>query len=161
MANTNNKTAAEAVKAVAVESSTVAVAAPATNSAELEVQVNQLTADLRAANRTITNLEGQLDAARSENGELAGELNEVRAELSESQEMVGDLQERLSKAAAIQAQSDSVIVSDGISHYKVLAPKFKHKHVEYTSEQLRDNEALVQELVEARVGFLQKIETEK
>ena len=103
-------------------------------------------------------LEEQLDAARSENGEIAGELNEVRAELTESQEMVGDLQERLSRAAAIQAQSDSVIVSDGTDHYKVLAPKFKHKHVDYTAEQLRENEELVKTLVAAGVGFLQKIE---
>jgi chromosome segregation ATPase len=158
MANTNNKTAAEAAKAGAAESSTVATAAPAANSAELEVQVNQLTADLRTAKRSIADLEGQLDTARSENGELAGELNDVRAELGESQEMVSDLQDRLSKAAAIQAQSDTVIVSDGTDHYKVLAPKFKHKHVDYTAEQLRDDEELVAELVGAGIGFLQKIE---
>jgi chromosome segregation ATPase len=158
MANTNNKTAADAVKTVAVESSTVATPAPAANSAELEAQVGQLTMELRAANRDIASLQGQLDTARSENGELAGELNDVRAELGESQEMVADLQDRLSKAAAIQAQSDTVIVSDGTDHYKVLAPKFKHKHVEYTAEQLRDNEELVAELVAAGVGFLQKIE---
>jgi chromosome segregation ATPase len=114
-----------------------------------------------AANSAKAELQEQLDASRGENGELAGQLNDVQGELSESQELIGELQDRLAKAATIQAQSDSVIVSDGTDHYKVLAPKFKHRKVEYTAEQLRDDEALVKELVAAGVGFLHKIETEK
>lgn len=97
-------------------------------------------------------LQNQLTDERSRSGELAGELNEA-------ENLIEDLQNRLKTAATLQAQSDSVIVSDGAAHYKVLAPKFKHKHVEYTAEELRDNEALVQELVAAGIGFLQKIET--
>lgn len=162
MAGINNKTAAEAVKEV---TDTPAVA---DNSAALQEQVNQLTVDkaklakqvddlseaLANANQDKDELEEQLTDERSRSGDLAGELNEA-------ENLIEDLQKRLERAATLQAQSDTVIVSDGTHDYKVLAPKFKHKHVEYTAEQLRDNEALVQELVAAEIGFLQKIEIEK
>jgi chromosome segregation ATPase len=165
MANTNNKTAAEAVKAVAQPAAEGIQGPNGQNSADevgaLKSRVDELSLALVNANRDKAGLQEQLDAARGENGELAGQLNDLQSELSESQELIDDLQDRLSRAATIQAQSDSVIVSDGTDHYKVLAPKFKHRKVEYTAEQLRDDEALVQELVAAGVGFLHKIETEK
>lgn len=148
MAGTNNKTAAEAVKEVG------ATPAPADNSADLQKQVDKLTADLATANAEKAELQEQLTDERTRSGDLAGELNEAET-------LVEDLQKRLERAANLQAQSDTVIVSDGTHDYKVLAPKFKYKHVEYTAEDLRTNEALVQTLVDAGVGVLQKIETEK
>jgi chromosome segregation ATPase len=96
-------------------------------------------------------LQAQLTDERTRSGNLAGELNEAETAIEE-------LQQRLETAAKVQAQSDTVIVSDGVAHYKVLAPKFKHKHVEYTAKELATDEALVKELVAAGVGFLQKIE---
>ena len=105
---------------------------------------------LVAANAEKAEWQAQLTDERTRSGELAGELNEA-------QELIEDLQKRLDTAAKVQAQSDTIVVSDGTDHYKVLAPKFKHKHVEYTAKDLADNEALVQELVAAGVGFLQKI----
>jgi chromosome segregation ATPase len=96
-------------------------------------------------------LQAQLTDERTRSGNLAGELNEAETAIEE-------LQQRLETAAMVQAQSDTVVVTDGVSHYKVLAPKFKHKHVEYAAKDLATNEELVKELVGAGVGFLQKIE---
>jgi DNA repair exonuclease SbcCD ATPase subunit len=106
---------------------------------------------LTAAATEKNELQGQLSDERARSGELAGELNEA-------ENLIEELQQRLKTAQSLQAQSDTLIVSDGTSHYKVLAPKFKFRHVEYTGEQLRSDEQLVRELIEAGVGFLQKIE---
>jgi DNA repair exonuclease SbcCD ATPase subunit len=106
---------------------------------------------LTAVNAEKAELQAQLTDERTRSGNLAGELNEAETTIEE-------LQQRLDTAAKVQAQSDTVVVSDGTDHYKVLAPKFKHKHVEYTAKELATNEALVKELVAAEVGFLQKIE---
>lgn len=96
-------------------------------------------------------LQAQLTDERTRSGDLAGELNEA-------QDLIEELQTRLKTAAKLQAESDTVIVSDGTGHYKVLAPKFKHKHVEYTAKELAGNEELVRELVAAGIGFLVKID---
>jgi chromosome segregation ATPase len=101
-----------------------------------------------------TELQDQLTDERTRSGDLAADLNE-------SEKLTEELQSKLATASLLQDQSDTVIVSDGTHHYKVLAPKFKHKHVEYTSADLKTNEALVQELVARGIGFLQKIETEE
>ena len=106
---------------------------------------------LTAAATEKAELQGQLSDERTRSGELAGELNEA-------ENLIEELQQRLKTAQSLQAQSDTLLVSDGTAHYKVLAPKFKFRHVEYTGEQLRDDEQLVRELVAAGVGFLQKIE---
>lgn len=152
MANTNNKTAAEAVTAVATSAQAVAPAGD--NSAVLQEQVNQLTTELASAKRTIVDLEGQLDQERAQSGEVSGELNEAQG-------LIEELTRQLAQSQTIQAESGVVVVSDGTNHYRVIAPKFRHKHVDYTAEELRGNEELVQELVKADVGFLVKVETEK
>ncbi|MGI4873383.1 MAG: hypothetical protein ACRYFX_19670 [Janthinobacterium lividum] len=118
---------------------------------QLAGRVDSLSEALTNANRDKAELQQQLTDERTRSGEVAGELNE-------SEQLVEELQAQLKRADARQAQSDTVIVSDGTHDYKVLAPKFKYKHVEYTAEQLRTDEALVQELVAAGVGFLHKIE---
>lgn len=117
--------------------------------AEQEAKANRDA--LVAANAEKAELQTQLTDERTRSGELAGELNEAETTIEQ-------LQQRLDTAAKVQAQSDTVVVSDGTDHYKVLAPKFKHKHVEYAAKDLATNEELVQELVAAGVGFLQKIE---
>jgi chromosome segregation ATPase len=139
---------------------------------QLQLQINQLTTDLTATKQDLATanleLQGQRDAvtaANAEKAELQAQLTDERdrsgdvaGELNEAQNLIEELQTRLAKADAIRALGDSAIVSDGTDHYKVLAPKFKYKHVEYTADDLKDNEALVQELVAAGVGFLQKAE---
>lgn len=122
----------------------------ATTKLELQGQRDALTA--AAAEKL--ELQNLLTDERARSGNLAADLNE-------SETLTEELQARLATATLLQAKSDTVIVSDGIHHYKVLAPKFKHKHVEYTAADLKTNEALVQELVAAGIGFLQKIETEE
>lgn len=116
---------------------------------KLEVQAGHDA--LTASQAEKAELQNQLNEERTRSGEAAGELNEA-------QNLIDELQQRLQRAETRQALSDTVIVSDGTHDYKVLAPKFKFKHVDYSAEQLRDNEALVLELVEAGVGFLQKVE---
>jgi DNA repair exonuclease SbcCD ATPase subunit len=119
----------------------------ATTKLDLQGQRDALT----AANAEKLELQNLLTDERARSGNLAADLNE-------SETLTEELQARLATAALLQAKSDTVIVSDGTHHYKVLAPKFKHKHVEYTAEDLKTNETLVQELVAAGIGFLQKIE---
>jgi chromosome segregation ATPase len=142
---------------------------------QLQALVTQLTNDLANAKNDLANatqdrqslrdaltlvktenssLKEQLDQERAQNGEVAGELNEAQG-------MIEELTNRLAQAEQVQAESGTVVVTDGSNHYKVIAPKFKHKNIDYTADQLRGNEELVQELVKADVGFLVKIETEK
>ena len=109
---------------------------------------------LTAAAAEKTELQSQLSDERTRSGDVAGELNEA-------ENLIEDLQQRLKTAAVVQAQSDTAIVSDGTHHYKLLAPRFKYNHVQYTAAELTGNEQLVAELVAAGVGFLQKIDTEQ
>lgn len=109
---------------------------------------------LTAAATEKNELQSQLSDERARSGERAGELNEA-------ENLIEELQQRLKTAQSLQAQSNTLIVSDGTDHYKVLAPSFKFRHVEYTGEQLRDDEQLVRDLVAAGVGFLQKIDIEE
>ena len=138
---------------------------------QLQALVNQLTTDLANVKNDLVNVTQDRDSQRDalvlvkqENADLQAQLTDERTrsgnvagELNEAENLIEELQKRLDTAATLQAQSDTVIVSDGADHYKVLAPKFKHKHVEYTADDLQRDEALVQELVAAGVGFLQKI----
>ncbi len=109
---------------------------------------------LTAATGAKNAAETQLGDERARSGELAGELNEA-------ENLIEELQQRLKTAQSLQAQSDVVLVTDGTDHYKVLAPKFHFRSVEYTGEQLRGDEQLVRELVAAGVGVLVKIEVEQ
>jgi DNA repair exonuclease SbcCD ATPase subunit len=106
---------------------------------------------LVAAGAEKAELQAQLTEERTRSGNLAGELNVAETTIEE-------LQQRLETAAKVQAQSDTVVVTDGTAHYKVLAPRFSHKRVEYSAKDLLTNEELLTELVAAGVGFLQKIE---
>lgn len=119
----------------------------ATTTLDLQAQRDALT----AVQAEKSELQTQLADERTRSGELAGELNEA-------ENLIDDLQQRLKTAALVSAQSDVQVVTDGTDHYKVLAPKFKFRHVEYTAAELAGDEQLVRELVAAEVGFLQKVE---
>jgi len=175
MAGENNTTAGDAAKATAKSTPTVVASVAITPApdatpvpeeedtddpvvlkqrlAQRDERIDGLSVSLVNANEEIEDLKGQLTDERQRSGNLAADLNE-------SETLTEELQSKLATASLLQAvSSDSVIVSDGTHHYKVLAPKFKHKHVDYTAADLKTNEALVQELVGAGIGFLQKIET--
>ena len=119
--------------------------------ATVKLDVQSKVDALNALTAERNELQQQLTDERGRSGDVAGELNEA-------QTLIEELQGRLAKSDAIRALGDSAIVTDGTDHYKVLAPKFKYNHKEYTADDLRDDEALVQQLVAAGVGFLQKIE---
>jgi len=97
-----------------------------------------------------TELQNQLTDERQRSGDLAADLNE-------SENLTEELQTKLKRAETIQAESDTLIVSDGTDDYKVLLKSFKFKGQGYKAEELKDNEVFVQQLVAAGVGFLQKI----
>lgn len=139
---------------------------------QLQDQVAQLKKDLATANSTVETLTAgkeqlaqELTTVKQQNAELQQQLTDERqrsgdlaADLNESENLTEELQTKLKRAENRQAESDTLIVSDGTDDYKVLLKGFKFKHQTYKAEALRDNETLVQELVAAGVGFLQKIE---
>jgi chromosome segregation ATPase len=138
---------------------------------QLQDQVEQLKKDLATANSAVdvvtkakeqTALE--LATVKEHNAELQQQLTDERqrsgdlaADLNESETLTEELQKQLKRAETRQAESDTIIVSDGTDDYKVLLKTFKFKHQTYKAEELKDNEGLVEELVAAGVGFLQKI----
>lgn len=142
---------------------------------ELLVQVAQLKKDLATANSVVDTLTKAKEQAAQEvatlkeqNAELQQQLTDERqrsgdlaADLNESENLTEELQKQLKRAETRQAESDTIIVSDGTDDYKVLLKTFKFKHQTYKAEELKDNEALVEELVAAGVGFLQKIKNEE
>ena len=90
-------------------------------------------------------------------------IEDLEGEQAESTEIISDLQEQLANAQAGQEISQTVVVThtaeDGTKEqYKVLAPKFQHKHVAYAAADLKTNPDLVKELVEAKSGVLVKLE---
>jgi chromosome segregation ATPase len=139
---------------------------------QLQDLVEQLKKDLATANSAVDTLttgkvalQDQLTAANEANAELQQQLTDERqrsgdlaADLNESENLTEELQKQLKRAENRQAESDTLIVSDGHDDYKVLLKSFKFKHQTYKAEELKDNEDLVLELVAAGVGFLQKLE---
>lgn len=139
---------------------------------QLQDQVEQLKKDLATANSSVSTLTTskeqiaqELATAKEQNAELQQQLTDERqrsgdlaADLNESENLTEELQKQLKRAETRQAESDTLIVSDGTDDYKVLLKSFKFKQVVYKAEELKDNEDLVLELVAAGVGFLQKIE---
>jgi chromosome segregation ATPase len=139
---------------------------------QLQDQVEQLKKDLATANSAVDTLTKakeqtaqELADVKKQNEELQQQLTDERqrsgdlaADLNESENLTEELQNKLKRAENRQAESDTIIVSDGTDDYKVLLKTFKFKHQTYKAEELKDNEALVEELVAAGVGFLQKIE---
>jgi hypothetical protein len=111
-------------------------------------------------------LEEALAKIAEQNTEIAGlntRVADLEGESAESAQIISDLQEELANAQAGQAISETVVVThtteDGTKEqYKVLAPKFQHKHVAYAAADLKKNAPLVKELVEAKSGVLQKLE---
>jgi uncharacterized coiled-coil protein SlyX len=90
-------------------------------------------------------------------------IEDLEGEAAESTEIISDLQEQLANAQAGQEISETVVVThtaeDGTKEqYKVLAPKFQHKHVAYAAADLKTNADLVKELVAAGSGVLVKLE---
>jgi chromosome segregation ATPase len=142
---------------------------------QLQDQVEQLKKDLATANSAVdvvtkakeqTALE--LATVKEHNAELQQQLTDERqrsgdlaADLNESETLTEELQKQLKRAETRQAESDTIIVSDGTDDYKVLLKTFKFKYQTYKAEELKDNEDLVEELVAAGVGFLQKIKNEE
>ena len=111
-------------------------------------------------------LEEALAKIEEQKTEIAGlntRVEELEGESAESTQIISDLQEELANAQAGQAISETVVVThtaeDGTKEqYKVLAPKFQHKHVAYEAKDLKTNPDLVKELVEAKSGVLLKLE---
>jgi DNA repair exonuclease SbcCD ATPase subunit len=142
---------------------------------QLQDQVEQLKKDLAGVNSALevtTKAKEQtareLVTVKEQNAELQQQLTDERqrsgdlaADLNESENLTEELQAKLKRAETRQAESDTLIVTDGTDDYKVLLKGFKFKHQTYKAEELKDNEALVQELVAAGVGFLQKIKIEE
>jgi chromosome segregation ATPase len=142
---------------------------------QLQDQVEQLKKDLATANSAVDTANKvkeqtaqELATAKQQNAELQQQLTDERqrsgdlaADLNESENLTEELQTKLKRAETRQAESDTLIVSDGTDDYKVLLKGFKFKHQAYKAEELKDNEALVLELVAAGVGFLQKIKNEE
>lgn len=139
---------------------------------DLQAQVTQLKKDLATANSSVDTLTTskeqiaqELATVKEQNAELQQQLTDERqrsgdlaADLNESENLTEELQKQLKRAENRQAESETLIVSDGHDDYKVLLKGFKFKHQTYKAEELKENETLVQELVAAGVGFLQKIE---
>jgi len=99
----------------------------------------------------VAELQQQLTDERQRSGDLAADLNE-------SEQLTEELQGQLKRAELRQAESDTHIVTDGTHDYKVLLKSFKFKGTAYQAEELEADQELVQQLVAAGVGFLQKIE---
>ncbi len=139
---------------------------------QLQEQLEQLKKDLATANsaaQTATAAKEQtaqeLAAVKQQNAELQQQLTDERqrsgelaADLNESEQLTEELQSQLKRAELRQAESDTHIVTDGTHDYKVLLKSFKFKGTTYQAEELGDDQKLVQQLVAAGVGFLQKIE---
>lgn len=90
-------------------------------------------------------------------------VEDLETEQGESTQIISDLQEELANAKAGQEISETVVVThtaeDGTkAQYKVLAPKFQHKHVAYEAKDLKTNTDLLKELVAAGSGVLLKLE---
>ncbi|HEX8656588.1 MAG TPA: hypothetical protein VF690_03600 [Hymenobacter sp.] len=85
----------------------------------------------------------------------------LESEVDEATEITSDLQEQLANATAGQEIGQAVVVTHAKEQYKVLAPKFQHKGVEYKSSDLSTNADLVKELVEGNSGLLHKLEKAK
>jgi hypothetical protein len=108
----------------------------------------------------------KIAAQQTELNDQATRIEQLETEVSESTGIISDLQEQLANAQAGQEISQAVVVThtaeDGTrDQYKVLAPKFQHKHVAYEAKDLKTNPALVKELVEAGSGVLVKLEKAK
>lgn len=112
---------------------------------------DQATKELATVKEQNAELQQQLTDERQRSGELAADLNE-------SEQLTEELQSQLKRAELRQAESDTHIVTDGTHDYKVLLKSFKFKGTTYQAEELADDQELVQQLVAAGVGFLQKIE---
>lgn len=139
---------------------------------QLQDQVEQLKKDLATANSAvdaITKAKEQLTeevaTLKQQNATLQQQLTDERqrsgdlaADLNESEQLTEELQGQLKRAELRQAESDTHIVTDGTHDYKVLLKSFKFKGTSYQAEELQDDAELVQQLVAAGVGFLQKIE---
>lgn len=182
MANTN-KSAGDAAKAAAklipnAAASVALMSAPAATPvpeeedtddpvvlkqrlAQRDERIDSLSEALVVANEEIGGLQEQLTDERERSGDLAADLNESETLTEELQTKNAELQAKVNLAATIQAESDTLVVSDGTDAYKVLVKGFKFNQVAYRAEELKDNEALVKELVAGGSGFLQKIEAKK
>jgi len=139
---------------------------------QLQEQIEQLKKDLATANSSVSTLTTskeqiaqELATAKEQNAELQQQLTDERqrsgelaADLNESEQLTEELQGQLKRAELRQAESDTLIVTDGTHDYKVLLKSFKFKGTAYQAEALKDDQELVQQLVAAGVGFLQKIE---
>jgi hypothetical protein len=104
-----------------------------------------------------------LEQALAKINDQATRISDLEGEQAESTEIISDLQEQLANAQAGQEISQTVVVSHtdeagNKEQYKVLAPKFQHKHVAYAAADLKANPELVKELVEAKSGVLVKLE---
>lgn len=183
MAGKNNTTAGDAAKAAAKSTPTAAASAAITPApaaapepeeedtddpvvlkqrlAQRDERIDGLSEALVNANEEIEGLQEQLTDERQRSGDLAADLNESETLAEELQTKNAELQAKVNLAATIQAESDTLVVSDGTDAYKVLLKGFKFNQVSYRAEDLKDNEALVKELVAGGSGFLQKIEAKK
>ncbi|GAB3652678.1 hypothetical protein GCM10027594_27180 [Hymenobacter agri] len=95
--------------------------------------------------------------------EQATRITDLEGEVDEATGTISDLQEQLANAQAGAAINETVVVThtaeDGSKdQYKVLAPKFQHKHQAYAAADLKTNPDLVKELVEGKSGVLLKLE---
>jgi septal ring factor EnvC (AmiA/AmiB activator) len=180
---TTNKSAGDAAKTAAKSTPTAAAsvaitAAPATPAApeeedtddpvvlkqrlaQRDERIDSLSESLVNANEEIEGLQEQLTDERQRSGDLAADLNESETLTEELQTKNAELQAKVNLAATIQAESDTLVVTDGTDAYKVLVKGFKFDQVSYRAEELKENEVLVKALVAAGVGFLQKIEPKK
>lgn len=68
-----------------------------------------------------------------------------------------DLQKRLEAVKAAKVSGNLVIVEHEGIEYEVTAPKFKWRGQEYTAEELKQNEDLMDKLVDAGAGILKKV----
>jgi septal ring factor EnvC (AmiA/AmiB activator) len=178
----NNKSAGAAVKLAAKSTPTAASVAitPAPAAAEVlaeedtddpvvlkqrlaqrDERIDGLSESLVNANEEIESLQEQLTDERQRSGDLAADLNESETLTEELQTKNAELQAKVNLAVTIQAESDTLVVTDGTDAYKVLVKGFKFDQVSYRAEELKENEVLVNALVAAGVGFLQKIEAKK
>ncbi|MGI4763406.1 MAG: hypothetical protein ACRYF0_22025 [Janthinobacterium lividum] len=158
MANTNTKTAAEAVQG-------------GDNSADLQKQVDALTAENAQLKGQVISLTADRDTLATANKSLAmtneslasdkayveEQLEAKTEELEEAEALIEEQSGRLAAAEVGQAEGP-VIVTHDKAQYRVLAPKFSHKGLDVDAHTLRQNPDLVRELVEANSGLLQKVE---
>jgi septal ring factor EnvC (AmiA/AmiB activator) len=87
---------------------------------------------------------------------LEQKAERLEQELAEANGVIAEQAEAL-KAAKVENETQLTVIKSGKKSYKVTAPKFIYQGEEKTAEDLKQDEALVKELIKIGFGGLEEI----